>query len=120
MTQANGKWPIRMGYAKVGRNGDFSDWLSENDCKIRQHLISQEVEGYPQRVSAIDCLNRYSQSFNNQTFVVMISKYDLLEQKTLSNESNSLLFYGDANIKEVTGFDRPSWLCGQTNMFDCT
>lgn len=119
MIQANGKWPPHMGYTKVGRLGDFSDFLTETDCSTRQALISQDFEGYPKRISAIDCLNRYSRSFNNQTFVVMISKYDLLEQRMLPNESNSLLYYGDANIKEVTGFDRPPWLCGQTNMFDC-
>lgn len=103
----------------VGLLDEYAWAITNEQCTSREASLTPSYVNTLSNLTAFDCLTRYSRTFTNDSYLYMISSYDLLEQKTLSNTSNALLYFGQLSLREISGFSYPSWRCGSTNTFDC-
>ena len=68
---------------------------------------------------AIDCLSMLSDSFSNNSGVFLVASFDLLNNKSIPEDANSLLYARTAGVVDSAGLNPYPWLCGYTNTFDC-
>lgn len=103
----------------IGSLGDLAGDITNEQCASREASLTPSYVETLSNLTALDCLTRYSRTFTNDSYLYMISSYDLLDHKSLSNSSNTLLYFGQLSLREISGFNYPSWRCGNTNTFDC-
>ncbi|KAF2675503.1 hypothetical protein BT63DRAFT_475106 [Microthyrium microscopicum] len=99
--------------------GYNADRCGDNKCG---NLTDQYTSGvFVRNVSALECLNTYSDPFSNSSNVIFQTSYDYLSglETSVSNATNPLLFVKWLHIEMVFDFwNDYQWLCGDQSAWE--